>query len=188
MFVAPSGKTNHTWRAPGLARWFIHDFSSSGGGPELVIHSLPTIGAHSGTSQTADRSCGRAVPACRAPLAPARATSGSRPRDAPGSAREAANASGCRIRNARRNRRPRSLRRLCKHLRRRFRCRGPFRQDVRYGTGQPLPSPVIHDFQSSTAVLRHLVHRVPTAGCARAVDESAGLDLERPAHLVLQDR
>ena len=50
MFVAPSGKTNNTVRRPGLHSGFIHDFSSSEAVSTRLVHSVPTIGAHTATA------------------------------------------------------------------------------------------------------------------------------------------
>src|SRR5436190_17412499 len=44
--------------------------------------------------------------------------------------------------------RVRSLRRLCKHLRRHFRSRGPFGQTELYGWGTTLASPLVHEIRS----------------------------------------
>ena len=61
MFVAPSGKTNHTGGGPGLPSGFIHDFSSSDARSTRLIHRVPTKGAHTATGSRRAVRGGRAT-------------------------------------------------------------------------------------------------------------------------------
>ena len=80
--------------------------------------------------------------------------------------------------------RVRSLRRLCKHLRRHFRSRGPFGQTELYGWGTTLASPLVHEIRSGTADSAQVVHRQSTIDA----EIWSILHLERPVLGSAKDR
>jgi hypothetical protein len=174
MFVAPSGKTYSKGGAVGVARWFIHDFSRTRRLPEHVVHRVPTIGAHDGTRRGGRPGCGSASlpePTWERLIVAGgdgierRAGREKRPAGVVASPGEG------------QRKTPEGTADLVasnpvQAPGRRFRCRGPFRQELRYGLATRLPSPVIHDFRSSKAVLEDLVHRLPTKPVVTTVSRS----------------
>src|SRR5262245_37757991 len=179
MFVAPSGKTNITGRA---VAWLV-GLSTTFRVPGRFLRALSTAFPRS------VRTAGPGRPASRDVVGARRSAWQAGPR------RGAWSGGPCRPPPGRRRGRQRETPEGTAESvasdpvqapGRRFRSRGPFRQDLRYGRTDRVPRGFIHDFRSSRAVLEALVHRLPTypvapqrRRSARRIESTAGVRRQR---------